>query len=214
MTDARCDQEHIEMMIINKPSIPDRTDYILGKSTESPLFPMIEAGRALVASGADYIAIPCITAHYFHEELSDGISVPIIHIIKETVNCLKEQGVDKAGIMATEGTISSRLFQEELSIHGICPVVPSRKGQKIVSDLIYQNIKAGLPAEMDRFHTVTEELKENGASVIILGCTELSLIKRDVRLGHGFLDAMEVLAGCSVNLCGARLKKDYRNLIT
>lgn len=32
MTDAENDQEHIEMIVYNCPQIPDRTDYILGKS--------------------------------------------------------------------------------------------------------------------------------------------------------------------------------------
>jgi aspartate racemase len=84
MTSAKVDQEHIEMLIFSKPSIPDRTEYILGKSKENPVHPMIDIGKLLVGMGADHIAIPCITAHYFHDILSEGIGAPIIHIIKET----------------------------------------------------------------------------------------------------------------------------------
>lgn len=214
LTDAVRDQEHIEMIIFSKPSIPDRTDYILGRGTESPVEPMIETGKALVLLGANYLAMPCVTAHYFHDQLIRGIGRPILHIIRETAKCLKEYGIRKAGIMATDGTIHSGLFQKELLSYGITPLVPSEQCQAFVTDLIYKDIKSNRPAQMDKFRAVKEELTGMGAQVIILGCTELSLIKRDYDIGPGFIDAMEVLARCCVTLCGAKLKQEYINLIT
>jgi aspartate racemase len=214
MTEARLDQEHIEMIIYSKPTIPDRTEYILGRSEDNPVYPMLEIGKSLVGLGADYIAIPCITAHYFHDVLSEGIDVPIIHIVKETAQHLKDHGVQCAGIMATEGTISSGLFQKELENIGIRTVIPTKLKQDMVSDLIYKNVKANQPIEEDKFHTVSEELKGNGAEVNILGCTELSLIKRDVKIGPGYIDAMEVLSMRSIQLCEATLKAGYHSLIT
>lgn len=214
MTKAEIDQEHIEMLIYSKPSIPDRTDYILGKSEKNPVLPMIDIGRILADMGADNIAIPCITAHYFHETLSKGISAPIIHAIKETAGYLRNSGVGCAGIMATEGTIHSRLFQEELEKCGIRSVVPTMDSQKDITDLIYKNVKANQPVEFDKFRKVSDRLKRDGAEVIILGCTELSLIKRDFPIGPGYIDAMEVLAMHSILLSGAKLKEKYNSLIT
>lgn len=214
MTDACHDQEHIDMVIISKPSIPDRTDYILGRSKNSPLPHLIEAGKALEVMGVDCIAIPCITAHYFHNELSDNLKVPVIHIVKETARYLKSHGIKQAGIMATEGTIKSQLFQKELLENGITPVIPTEKGQEFISSIIYKNIKAGLPANMEQFNEVKEDLVRRGAETIILGCTELSLIKRDENIGSGFIDALEVLAKCSIVNCDAPLKKEYSNLIS
>ena len=80
--------------------------------------------------------------------------------------------------------------------------------------IIYRNVKANKPAEMDRFKAVGDELKANGAQAIILGCTELSLVKRDNCLGPGFIDAMEVLAQQSLISCGSDLKEEYKELIT
>jgi aspartate racemase len=116
--------------------------------------------------------------------------------------------------MATEGTISSKLFQEELKNYGIEAVIPSKSGQDMVTDLIYKNVKANQPVEIDKFRTVSDELRNSGAEVIILGCTELSLIKRDYPIGAGYIDAMEVLAMRSILLCEAKLKDEYRSLIT
>ena len=214
MTDAGNDQEHIDINIISKPSIPDRTAYILGRSNDSPLNLMIEVGKSLDLLGVDYIAIPCITAHYFHKELSCNIKAPIIHIIKETVKCLKCHGVESAGIMATEGTIASNLFQHELVQKGIRPIVPSKGGQELITSIIYEYVKVGKAVNMDYFHEVTDELDKMGADTNILGCTELSLVKRDESIGSGFIDAMEVLAKASIINCQAALKKEYINLIT
>jgi aspartate racemase len=214
MTDARIDQEHIEMLIFSKPSIPDRTDYILGKSEENPVHDMIDIGNLLADMGADQIAIPCITAHYFHNKLAEGIGAPIIHVIRETGQYLKDNKISRAGIMATEGTIFSGLFQEEFNTFGIQTIIPSSEKQKDITDLIYKNVKANLPVEINKFEAAASELREGGAEVIILGCTELSLIKRDYDIGPGFLDAMEVLAMRAILQCGAKLKDEYYSLIT
>jgi aspartate racemase len=134
--------------------------------------------------------------------------------VKETAQHLKECGVHQAGIMATEGTIYSRLFQAELERCGINAVLPSTQRQGDITDLIYKNVKANLPVEIDKFHFVTEELNKGGAEVIILGCTELSLIKRDYKIGPGYIDAMEVLALQSIILSEAKLKEEYHCLVT
>lgn len=213
MTKADTDQEHIEMLIHNCPSIPDRTSYILGKSVENPGRLMAAIGRKLAENGADVIAIPCITANYFYGELSEAISVPIINIIEETTGYLAERNVRTVGLMATDGTLESGLFQSSLQAAGIKVVLPGENGQQDVMHLIYRNVKATRPAEMNRFERVSKELRDKGAQVIILGCTELSMIRRDEKIGSGYLDAMQVLAKCSVELCGT-LKEEYLQLIT
>ena len=214
MTRAEKDQEHLDMIIYHTPSIPDRSSYILNPSLPSPLDPMIELGRRLSDQRVGCIAIPCVTAHYFHDILSSAISAPIIHAVEETAAQLHHAGVRRAGIMATDGTVSAGLFQRQLEQQGIEPVIPSPERQQDVMHLIFDCIKANKPADMERFHSVAEELREKGAEVIILGCTELSLIKRDEEIGPGFLDALEVLAQKAVLRCGAGLKDEYRCLIT
>ncbi|MBO5128966.1 MAG: amino acid racemase [Oscillospiraceae bacterium] len=214
MTDAQRDQQHLDMVIYHTPSIPDRSSFILDPTLPSPLESMIDLGRRLSEQGVGCIAIPCVTAHYFHESLSQAISVPIIHAPQETAIHLQNAGIRTVGIMATDGTVSSGIFQKELEKRGITRVIPSKERQKDVMHLIFECIKANRPADMARFRQVAEELRENGAEVIILGCTELSLIKRDHYIGAGFLDALEVLAQQAVVRCGAPLKKNYDCLIT
>lgn len=213
MTEADTDQKHIEMLIYNCPWIPDRTSYIVGQSSDDPGKPMADIGKRLAEGGAEVIAIPCITASYFYEELSREIPVPIINTIEETARYLKERDITAVGLMATDGTVRSGLFQKALHEKGIKVVLPEAQGQKDVMHLIYENVKATRPAEMDRFTGVSEELRAAGAQVIVLGCTELSMIRRDEKIEAGYLDAMQVLAKCSVELCGT-LKPEYQQLVT
>lgn len=213
MSDAQTDQEHIETIIHSRPQIPDRTRYILGQSEDNPMPQMVKVGKGLVSQGAEVIAIPCITAHFFQKQLEEEIGIPILNAIEETALYLKAAGIEKAGIMATDGTIASGLFQKTLTNHQISCIVPDREGQKQVMHLIYEDIKSGKPVDLSMFENVSEGLFKEGAQVVLLACTELSLIKRDCVIGAGFLDVMEVLARKAVLSCGS-LKKDYENLIT
>ncbi len=213
MTATQNEQENVDMIVYNFPSIPDRTGYILGSNLKSPLPALRSVGQELARRKVSCIAIPCVTAHYFYKELQESVSVPILNAVAETVEMLKAQGIQRVGIMATDGTIHAQIIAEALNIAGIVPIVPSQQRQRDVMHLIYRNIKMGKPPEMERFYRVQKELTDCGAQVILLGCTELSIIKRDHCIGAGFLDVMEVLARASVLRCGKKLRPEYGSLL-
>lgn len=214
MTDARYDYEHIPMIIYNQPATPDRTRYILGLSPDSPLPAMLSAGAALTAQGVDLIAIPCVTAYYFYRELAGGIKAPIIDMISETASCLQLNGVARAGLMATDGTIAAGFFRQGLEDRGISVAQPTPAAQARTMKIIYNSVKANQPVDMADFHLIEQDLRSQGAEVIILGCTELSSIRLETDIGHGYLDAMQVQAGRAVEMCGGRLKPAFSQLIT
>lgn len=213
MTDAEVDQEHIEMLIHSCPQIPDRTSYILDHAKADPKPEMIRVGQGLAAQGADLIAIPCITANYFYTELEEGIRIPIINAIQETHRYLTERNIHSVGLMATSGTVESGLFQKEFLSPDSRLIVPSKERQREVMHLIYKNVKANRPPQMELFERISEELRAGGAEVILLGCTELSVIREDYEIGSGYLDVMQLMAKCAVEACG-HLKKEYQELIT
>lgn len=210
MSDVKYDQEHLEVIIYSVPSIPDRTGYILDHSKESPVEKMVEIARLLESQGVDYIAIPCITAHYFHDALSSAVHIPIIHLVEEVGRYFECAGIDTAGIMATDGTLSSQLFQNELHKRNIRTCTPYH--QEDVMHIIYNNVKASCDIEMDRFSRVSDELFKQGAKKIILGCTELSIVKKEKHLDHRYLDAMELLAYVALKKCNMPIKKEYEFL--
>jgi aspartate racemase len=200
------------MIIYNSPGIPDRTAYILGKSDRNPLPQIIALGKKLKEQEVTCVAIPCITAHYFHQQIQDGIGLPVIHAIRDTADTLCKAGIERVGIMATDGTISSGIFQKEIEAAGMQAVLPNEKAQAAVMSLIYDDVKAGKQADMRKFIEVRDHLKSAGAQVVVLGCTELSVIKKDYDLGEGIIDAMEVLSRSAILACGKELNPEYSEL--
>ncbi|MCD7807722.1 MAG: amino acid racemase [Erysipelotrichaceae bacterium] len=211
MSDVNHDQGHLEIILHSCPSIPDRTEYILDHTKNNPVPKLIEIGQELENLGVDYIAIPCITAHYFHDEMSKYISIPIIHLIQEVKSYLIENKIYKVGIMATTGTITTHLFQNELNDSNIECIIPQQQDK--VMHIIYDNVKKGTDIDMDIFNDVSEELLSKGSQVIILGCTELSIVKKEHHLDERYLDMMELLSAVALNDCHIKVKKDYQYLL-
>lgn len=212
MTDAKTDQEHLDVIVFDRPSTPDRTAYLLDNSKPSPLPSMQHTAQTLEQLGAGVLCAPCVTSHAFYPQLAGSVSVPFLNMVTETAAELQAIGCKKVGIMATTGTVRTGLFQSALAQVGITPVVPSDPCQQLVMSVIYDDIKAGKPADPEKFRQISAELIAAGCESIILGCTELSLIKKDAGLSTGYLDALEVLAKRSVQACGGKLKPQYEHL--
>lgn len=213
MTDAKTDQEHLDVIVFDRPRVPDRTVYILDQSKPSPLPSMTDTARTLEALGAGCLCAPCVTSHYFYRELADSVSVPFLNMVEETAAELVTAGIKRPGILATTGTVCTGLIQSAFLDCGLTPVLPSEAGQALVMELIYNEIKAGKPADPEKFQKVSEMLYRLGCDCIVLGCTELSLIKKSTSLDGLYLDALEVLAKRCVEECGAPLRQEYRRLL-
>lgn len=206
-TKADCDQDHINIILNSRASTPDRTDYILGKSVESPLPYMVEDAKKLETYGADGIIIACNTAHYFLDEVRSAVNVPVPSIIYETVDFLKKSGFKKTGILATSGTISAGSYQDKCRALGIEYYVPSPTMQDMLMHLIYDCVKCGKPASIEKFSVITDELKAQGCDSMILGCTELSVLADELHLNNVknipyVADSLEILACFSIAFCG------------
>jgi aspartate racemase len=202
-TKAECDQEHLNILLSSRADTPDRTAFIMGRSPENPIGTMQSEVAKLIAAGADIIAIPCNTAHYFYDAISAAASVPVINIIRQTAIFCKRNGIKKVGVLATEGTVSSSAYSSVFGLAGIECVMPGGRGQAIISDMIYGQIKKGKAPDMKGFFEVSDALVANGCEKIILGCTELSLLKRSGALDSDiYIDSLEVLAYSAIKLCG------------
>lgn len=200
---AESDQQHLNILLSSRADTPDRTAYILGRSTDNPIGTMLSEVSKLIGAGADIIAIPCNTAHYFYDAISAASSVPVINIIRQTAIFCKRNGIKKVGVLATEGTVSSGAYSSVFGLAGIECVTPDERGQAIISEMIYGQIKKGKEPDMKGFFEVSDTLVANGCEKIILGCTELSLLKRDNVLGTDrYIDSLEVLAYSAIKLCG------------
>ena len=213
MTKADNDNGHIPMIIYNYPDTPDRTEYLLDHSKPNPQPNILEMGENLKKQGCEYFAMPCITAHYFGKEITETIGSGFINMIEETAKFLNKKKIDTVGLMATDGTVKSKVFEDTLNAYGINVVVPSDEKQRLVMKVIYDEVKAGKEVSVNDLYEVKEELKSKGAKLCLLGCTELSVVKGNYTLDDEFLDVLEILAKQAVLLCGAMVNSEYDYLM-
>lgn len=204
-TDASCDQEHIDMIILSHATTPDRTKAIMTGDDKALIQSLVKDVRMLEAAGAANIAIPCNTSHYFYEQMQQAVNIPIIHMVRESVRYarFKHKDVKKIGIMGTDGTISTGIYDQECALAGVTAVHPGPERQADVMHIIYDEIKAGERGSKHLFNGVVEELTREGCEVVILACTELSVYKRFHNVPECCLDAMDVLIRESILRSGA-----------
>lgn len=199
-TKATKDQEHVHTIIDNDTSIPDRTAYILDNSKENPVPYLARDAKKLAEYGAGVICIPCNTAHSFYEELQQASSVPVIHMIRETAKRAKELGASRVGILATDGTLKSGVYQAALEEQGLIPAVPQLDIQKQVMSVIYDYVKAGRDVTWDIWEPIEQAME--GCDFVVLGCTELSIVNKELKLGTRYIDSLIVLAETAITACG------------
>ena len=201
LTDAACDNEHIRVYIDSNARIPDRTAAILSGGPD-PVPEMASALRSLERCGADCVIMPCNTAHYFYDRLAAALPVPVLNMPRLTAADAKAAGCHKLGILATDGTLLAETYQIACRDIGLEWAAPGEQAQKGIMSIIYDEIKQGKRVDMQLFNAAVDDLHAQGCDMAVLGCTELSLVKRDEHLGPFFIDSTEVLCKHAMRACG------------
>ena len=205
-TDAARDQEHLPAVILSDTGVPDRTAAILSGDTEGVYRRLLDDARLLENCGCTALAIPCNTSHYFVDRLQSEIGVPIIHMLRETAAFLAAPGKKRPGILATDGTIQTGLYQRECAAVGLEAVSPDADTQKLVMSVIYDEIKRGEKGSRDKFAKIDRAIRGLGCDCAVLACTELSVFATYHPLPPFYVDAMAVLAERAVETCGYPLR--------
>ena len=178
-TPANCDQDHIPFVLWNEPRIPDRSTS-MQSGNDLPLPWLQEGIKGLKHAGCDRIVIPCNSAHFWYAQLSK-LGVPILHIVDSVAEELKSLNLQgkKIGILGTQGTIESGLYQYHLNRQGWECIVPSKEEMAGLVTPAINLIKANQFREPQMLLIkAIHSLIDRGAEAIVLGCTELPLVIR------------------------------------
>ncbi len=205
-TDAARDQDHLPALILSDTGMPDRTAAILSGDTEGLYRRLLGDARLLEQCGCTAIAIPCNTSHYFVDRLQGEVGIPILHMIRETAAALAALGKARPGILATDGTIQTGLYQKECAALGLEAVAPDPETQTLVMSIIYDEIKQGETGSREKFAQIDRAIRAAGCDCAILACTELSVFATYHPLPPFYTDAMMVLAERAVTACGYPLR--------
>ncbi len=205
-TSASCDQEHIHILIDCNTLIPDRTSAIIN-GTESPIKELRLSADRLVEAGADFLILPCNTAHYYIDEIREGISVPVIDMIEETARFVKQSGCSSAIILCTEGTRKTGVYTDRFMKQGIQTVYPDSELQEEVNRIIYEGVKNGrTDYDVSKFNKLLGDLEQKTESLTVLGCTELPIAERWFHLKGNFINPTYILACSAILEAGYRIK--------
>ena len=205
-TDAARDQDHLPALILSDTGIPDRTAAILSGDTEGLYRRLLKDAKLLESCGCTVLAVPCNTSHYFVDRLQGEVGVPFVHMLREAAKELARQGKKRPGILATDGTIQTGLYQKECAAVGLDAVSPGPDIQKLVMSIIYDEIKQGEKGSRDKFAKIDRAIRQAGCDCAILACTELSVFATYHPLPSFYLDAMMVMAERAVERCGYPLR--------
>lgn len=213
MTEADRDQDHIHILVDSNTRIPDRTAAILHDG-EDPVPEMLASAKRLESMGADFLIMPCNTAHYFIHALEEGVDIPFINMPVETAHLLKARGIEIAAVLATDGTVQSGLYEKALSRENISVIYPDEDQQKTIMSLIYDYIKKGImePEKLpcEEMIAIKHDLLERGAQALILACTELPVAFEKMNLlDADCVDPTSVLAGEAIRKAGAKVRPSY-----
>ncbi|ARI75771.1 cysteate racemase [Halobacillus mangrovi] len=201
-TNASKDQDHFRVIIDSNAKIPDRTEAISGRG-ENPVPEMVHAAKNLEELDVDVALIPCMTAHYFIDEVQKEVSFPLLNAFLELKKYISDYypGVSKIGVLATTGTLETGLFEKYLDHLDVIYPSPFSQNDKVMRAIYGENgIKSG-NTDGEPLHLLKEasqELLDNGADLIISGCTEIGLVLKPYHLPTPLLDPMEVVANVVV----------------
>ena len=164
---------------------------------------MLMASRGLEGAGADFLIIPCNTAHYFIEELRSELGIPVLHMIEMTASHGAREYPDAktVGLIATDGTLRSGIYERFFGEAGMDVLVPTPYLQSRAMDAIYKHIKKGdLETGRKISLDVALDLVGRGADLVICGCTEISLVLKDGDIAVPVVDPLQVLAEVAVRV--------------
>jgi len=209
-TPAQGDQDHIRVVIDSNPAVPDRTAAIVGDG-QSPVTVIVEGCHALEKAGADFIIIPCVSAHFFVNEIQRQVNLPILSIFDAVAETIERDypEIKSVGLLGTTGTVKGGLFQRRLAQEKIKTMVPDDAVQSAIMDAIYDikntspprtrsNITADLVAAAEGLIAN----KPDGARAIIAGCTEIPLALGQQHLSVPYFDSLTILARAAILRAG------------
>lgn len=194
-TKAYSDQEHIDIVISNHASLPDRTRIILECKKEVFLDAIAHDFQLMNYAKVEAIAIPCNTSHYFFDDFSTLTEIPVINMVEQTVKRIE----DKAIVLGTQGTLQAHVYDLYANKHNKTLISLDSRENDLIMQVIY-DIKKGNNNTCQPFIDLLHKYVSNGI-MPILACTELSCIELPLNLKTSVIDAMDVLVYESIRAC-------------
>lgn len=204
-TPAKDDVDHIHMIVDNNSKVPSRMKALIDKTGEDPTPVLVGMAKGLVTAGADFLVIPCNTAHYYHDAVQQAVAVPVADMIGLSIQRFRnELGANpRIGLLASPAVRLTGLFERRCREAGIDVLWPQGEDDAAVLAVI-KAIKAGRPSpeQMSAYRGAAQGLVRQGAGLLVIACTELSVAAGLDDLGAPWIDTLDVLVDDILLRCG------------
>jgi aspartate racemase len=190
-TPAQDDHDHIHLIVESNPKIPSRIAHLIEGTGADPTPELIRIAVNLQRAGADALAIPCNTAHAYAHSIRRAVSIPLLDMVQLTVDQIaSSRRVARVGLLASTAVLATELYARSFAGHGIAVVLPPR--QDDIMSLI-KAVKGGeTGVEIQAALARTARDLANQADVLLIGCSELSVIAAGITAP--FVDSLDVQA--------------------
>ena len=196
-TPASDDADHLRMLVDNNPKIPSRIKAIIEGTGASPVPCLQEMARGLAAWGADFLAMPCNTAHYYHPDIQAAVAIPVLDMIAITVRKVLAQppAPARVGLLASTAVIDLGLYDKPFARRNVTLVTPTEAAQARIMAAI-KTIKTSRYGRevVDAIQAGADELLARGAEALLVACTEISIVGGQIRSEVPVYDASQILA--------------------
>lgn len=205
-TPAHDDADHLRILVDNNPKVPSRIAHLIEKTGIDPGPTLGAMAANLVTAGADVLAIPCNTAHYYLPAIVAAVSVPVIDMVSASLDRIRARHGDGGalGLLASPAVRSTRLFATGAAKRGLRIVYPQGGDPAAILAMI-RAVKAQSVTESIRnaYHDVIARL-EPDVHVLVLACTELSVAGLPAAYAGRTLDTLDVLVDEILRAAGRR----------
>jgi aspartate racemase len=162
---------------------------------------LVDSAKAIEGAGADFVLICTNTMHLLADEVQQGIGIPLLHIADATAKEIQNRELKTVGLLGTRFTMEKEFYRGRLeNQHGLKVLIPAEDQRERVHRVIYDELVKGKTLDESRlvYNAIIQNLVENGAEGIILGCTEIGLLVREEDIPVPVFDTMEIHARAAV----------------
>jgi len=202
-TPAQDDIDHIRMIVDNNPKVPSRIKALIDGTGESPAPILVQMGSKLEEYGADFLVIPCNTAHYYLNDIRSAVSIPVIDMIELTVDAVLRENpaLKTAGLLASQAVLQTGLYLTRFGERGANLIYPQEKLQEKLMNAI-RTIKTGCygAGEKRILRSAAGDLVSRRAEALVVACTELSIIAEALDPELKVYDSAQILAEAVVQI--------------
>jgi aspartate racemase len=195
-TRAQDDQDHIHLIVESNPKIPSRIAHLIEGTGDDPTPELIRIAVNLQRAGAQALAIPCNTAHAYAHSIRRAVSIPLLDMVQLTVDQIaSSRRVARVGLLASSAVLATELYAKAFADHGIAVVHPARQDEVMSLIKAVKSGETGLEIQASLARTAHD--LANHADVLLIGCSELSVIAAGITAP--FVDSLDVQAQAIVD---------------